>query len=100
MNTPGLVLELIRDAGSLPFTRNFDPCYLELTGHPLDRATPLLGPHVVQAPFDRACAVGDGAPSSAMAARGARADRHGPAPHERGRPIRPPSGLAPEEERP
>ncbi len=49
VNTPGLVLELIGDVGSPAFGHNFDPCYLELTGHPLDRATPLLAPHVVHA---------------------------------------------------
>ncbi len=49
VNTPELVLELIHDVGSPHLAHNFDPCYLELTGHPLDRATPLLGPHVVHA---------------------------------------------------
>ena len=49
VHSPELVLQLIDDVGSPAFRHNFDPCYLELSGHSLDRATPLLAPCSVHA---------------------------------------------------
>lgn len=49
VHSPELVLKLIADVGSPAFKHNFDPCYLELSGHSLDRATPLLAASCVHA---------------------------------------------------
>ena len=49
VHSPELVIQLIEDVGSPAFRFNFDPCYLELSGHALDRATPLLAPYCVHA---------------------------------------------------
>jgi sugar phosphate isomerase/epimerase len=49
VHRPELVVKMIEDVGSPGFRFNFDPCYLELSGHSLDRATPLLAPYSVHA---------------------------------------------------
>jgi sugar phosphate isomerase/epimerase len=49
VHSPELIVQMIEDVGSPAFRHNFDPCYLELSGHSLDRATPLLAPYSVHA---------------------------------------------------
>lgn len=49
VHSPELVIRLIEDVGSRAFRFNFDPCYIELAGHSLDLATPLLAPYCVHA---------------------------------------------------
>jgi sugar phosphate isomerase/epimerase len=48
-HSPELVVRLIEDVGSPAFRHNFDPCYLELSGHDPERAAALLGPYSVHA---------------------------------------------------
>lgn len=49
VNTPERALQLLHDVGSPCLKLNYDPCYLVISGHDLDRATPLLAPHSVHA---------------------------------------------------
>jgi sugar phosphate isomerase/epimerase len=49
VHSPELVVKMIEDVGSPAFRHNFDPCYLELSGHALDRVTPLLASYSIHA---------------------------------------------------
>ena len=48
-HSPELVVRMIEDVGSPALRHNFDPCYLELSGHDPVRAAGLLGPYSVHA---------------------------------------------------
>lgn len=49
VHSPELVVRMTADVGSPAFRHNYDPCYLELSGHDLGRSTPLLAPLCVHA---------------------------------------------------
>lgn len=48
-HSPELILKLMEDVGSPACRHNFDPCYLDLSGHDSERAAALLGPWSVHA---------------------------------------------------
>jgi sugar phosphate isomerase/epimerase len=68
-HSPELIVQMIEDVGMPTLRHNFDPCYLELSGHDLVQAATLLGPYSVHAhvkdyagryPHFRHCIPGEG----------------------------------------
>jgi sugar phosphate isomerase/epimerase len=49
VNTPEKALQMLRDVSSPALKLNYDPCYLVISGHDLETATPLLAPCSVHA---------------------------------------------------